>query len=136
MCDIVEDLDGFVVADLTCSGGKVVFGSVKENTSDPLQAIADYQVIDRPFCPKNLGAHPHISKEVFEKIRDFKVDGIIGQNFLCCDTWGGELYILSKELKEIGIPMLRIEREYISDSVGQLRTRVQAFIETITGDSL
>jgi benzoyl-CoA reductase subunit C len=136
MCDIVEELGGLVVADLTCFGAKMIFGNVNGETSDPLRAIADYQVIDRPFCSKNLGAHPHISKEVFDKIRDYKVDGIIGQNLLCCDTWGGELYILNKELKEVGIPMLRIEREYISDSLGQLRTRVQAFMETITGGSL
>jgi benzoyl-CoA reductase subunit C len=133
MCVIVEGLGGLVAADLTCFGGKVIFGSIKESGPDPLQAIADYQVLDRPFCPKNLGAHPLISKEVFEKIKDFKVDGVIGQNFLCCDTWGGELYILNEELKEAGIPMLRIEREYISDSTGQMQTRVQAFIETISG---
>ena len=136
MCDIVEDLGGLVVADLTCFGGKVIFGEIKENGSDPLQAIANYQVLDRPFCPKNLGAHPHIHKEIFDKIHDFKVDGVIGQNFLCCETWGGELYILNKELKEAGIPMLRIEREYVADSTGQLTTRVQAFIETISGGTL
>lgn len=136
MCDIVEDLGGLVVADLTCFGGKVIFGEIKENGLDPLQAIANYQVLDRPFCPKNLGAHPHIHKEIFDKIHDFKVDGVIGQNFLCCETWGGELYILNKELKEAGIPMLRIEREYVADSTGQLTTRVQAFIETISGGTL
>ncbi|MCX6162722.1 MAG: 2-hydroxyacyl-CoA dehydratase family protein, partial [Ignavibacteriae bacterium] len=91
---------------------------------------------DRPFCPKNLGAHPLISKEVFENIKDFKVDGVIGQIFLCCDTWGGEIYILEKELKDIGIPVLRIEREYIPDSLGQLQTRVQAFLETLSGGLL
>jgi len=133
ICDIVESLGGLVVTDLTCFGAKAMFGRVRESGDDPLQAIADYQVLDRPFCPKNLGAHPHIHDEVFSNIRDFKVDGVIGQNFLCCDTWGGEIYILSKELKAAGVPMLRIEREYISDSTGQSQTRVQAFIETISG---
>ncbi len=136
MCDIVEDLGGLVVADLTCFGGKIIYGSIKENGSDPLQAIAEYHILERPFCPKNLGAHPHISKEVLDKISEFKVDGVIGSNFLCCDMWGGELYILGKELREIGIPILRIEREYISDSTGQMKTRIQAFMETIAGGSL
>jgi len=136
MCDIVEDLGGLVVNDLTCFGGKVIFGSIKEDGPDPLKAIADYQVLTRPFCPKNLGAHPLINKEVFDRIKEFKVDGVIGQIFLCCDTWGGEIYILNKELREAGIPMLRIEREYTADSTGQLRTRVQAFIETISGGVL
>jgi benzoyl-CoA reductase/2-hydroxyglutaryl-CoA dehydratase subunit BcrC/BadD/HgdB len=136
MCDIIEELGGLVVTDLTCFGAKLIFGSVKENGTDPLKAIADYQILDRPFCPKNLGAHTHISKEIFENIKDYKVDGVIGQIFLCCDTWGGEIYILEKELKDIGIPVLRIEREYIPDSLGQLQTRVQAFLETLSGGLL
>ncbi len=136
MSDIVEELGGLVVNDLTCFGGKVIFGSVTEDGPDPLKAIADYQVLTRPFCPKNLGAHPVINKELFYKIKEFKVDGIIGQIFLCCDTWGGEVYILNKELRAAGIPLLRIEREYPADSSGQLRTRVQAFIETISGGAV
>jgi benzoyl-CoA reductase/2-hydroxyglutaryl-CoA dehydratase subunit BcrC/BadD/HgdB len=136
MCEVVEGLGGLVAADLTCFGGKMIFGRVSETEPDPLKAIADYQVIERPFCPKNLNAQQHINKEVFDKIRDLKIDGVIGQNFLCCDMWGGALYILNRELKEAGIPMLRIEREYSADSTGQLKTRVQAFIETISGGAL
>ena len=136
VCDIVENLGGIVVNDLTCFGGKVIFGSVKEDGPDPLKAIADYQVLTRPLCPKNLGAHPLINKEVLDRIREFKVDGVIGQVFLCCDTWGGEVFILNKELREVEIPLLRIEREYIPDSTGQLMTRVQAFIEAISGGTL
>ena len=136
MCDIVEGLGGLVVSDLTCFDGKVIFGSVAESGTDPLQAMANYQVIDRPLCPKNLSAHALINKIIFQTVKDFKVNGVIGQNFLCCETWGGELYLLDKELKESGIPLLRIEREYIPDSLGQLQTRVQAFIETLSGDTL
>ena len=136
MSDFVEDLGGLVVNDLTCFGGKVIFGSINEDGPDPLKAIADYQVLTRPFCPKNLGAHPLINKEVFDKIKAFKVDGVIGQVFLCCETWGGEIFILNKELRDAGIPLLRIERECTADSTGQLRTRVQAFIETISGGAI
>lgn len=136
MCDIVESLGGLVVTDLTCFGSKVAIGRVDESGSDPLKALADYQVLVRPLCPKNLGAQACINKEVFERIEDCRVDGIIGQNFLCCDMWGGALYILNKALKKAGIPMLRIEREYSADSTGQLRTRVQAFIETVSGGAL
>jgi benzoyl-CoA reductase/2-hydroxyglutaryl-CoA dehydratase subunit BcrC/BadD/HgdB len=136
MCDIVEQLGGLVVNDLTCFGGKVVFGSITEDGADPLKAIADYQVLTRPLCPKNLGAHALINRKVFDTIKEFRVDGVIGQVFLCCETWGGEIYILGKELKEAGIPLLRIERECTADSTGQLMTRVQAFIETISGGAL
>ena len=136
LCDIIETMGGTVVTDLTCYGGKTLFGSVREADPDPLQALADYQVIDRPLCPKNLDAHPLINREIMAKIKEYRVDGLIGQGYLCCETWGGELFVLQKELKEAGIPMLRIEREYTSDSLGQVQTRVQAFIETISGGLL
>jgi hypothetical protein len=113
----------------------VIKGVIIHNKSGR-QAIADYQVLNRPFCPKNLGAHPFINREIFSRIKDYKLDGVIGQTFLCCETWSGELYILNKELKEAGVPMLRIEREYASDSSGQLQTRIQAFIEMLSGGAL
>ncbi len=136
ICLLIEELGGAVVNDLTCFGGKMIVGSVDENHSDPLQAISDYQVLTRPLCPKNLGAQAHINRIVQDRIREFRIDGVIGQNFLCCDMWGGAQFILSKELKQIGIPILRIEREYPMDSVGQLRTRIQAFLETIKGGTI
>jgi len=136
LCDIIENTGGIVVTDLTCFGRKMVIGSVDEDNPDPLRAIADYQVLVRPFCPKNLGAQPHITKTVLESVKDFRVDGVVGQNFLCCDMWGGSLFILNKELRVTGTPMLRIEREYQADAAGQLKTRIQAFIETITGGAI
>ena len=56
---------------------------------------------------------------------------VLGQRLGCCDTWGGELYILKDDLKDAGIPSLMIVREYVPDSEGQLATRIQAFIETV-----
>jgi benzoyl-CoA reductase/2-hydroxyglutaryl-CoA dehydratase subunit BcrC/BadD/HgdB len=120
-----------VVNDQTCFGGKVKYRGIDENGSDPLGAIAGYQIMDRPFCPKIGGAHALRTRVLLDAARDFKVDGIVGQRLGCCDSWGGEFYLLRQELKEAGIPSLMIEREYIPDSRGQLSTRVQAFIETL-----
>jgi benzoyl-CoA reductase/2-hydroxyglutaryl-CoA dehydratase subunit BcrC/BadD/HgdB len=48
-----------------------------------------------------------------------------------CDQWQVEQYMLSRDLKERGIPFLTLDREYITAATGQLRTRVQAFIEAM-----
>jgi len=50
-----------------------------------------------------------------------------------CDIWTIENFMLGKDFKAAGIPFLKLDREYISAGVGQLRTRVQAFLETIGG---
>jgi benzoyl-CoA reductase/2-hydroxyglutaryl-CoA dehydratase subunit BcrC/BadD/HgdB len=39
--------------------------------------------------------------------------------------------MLGQDLKSAEIPMLKLDREYITSAVGQLRTRVQAFLETM-----
>ena len=96
-----------------------------------LAAIARYPIIDRPFCAKIGGAHALRTSVILDIVREFKVDGIIGQRLGCCDAWGGELFALREDCKQAGISCLMIEREYIPDSRGQLTTRVQAFLETI-----
>jgi benzoyl-CoA reductase/2-hydroxyglutaryl-CoA dehydratase subunit BcrC/BadD/HgdB len=50
-----------------------------------------------------------------------------------CDLWAGQLVHLRKVLKEANIPLLNLDREYMLGGIGQLRTRVQAFIESIEG---
>jgi benzoyl-CoA reductase subunit C len=131
LSSIAEEQDAIVVNDHTCFGGKLKYGSVDETTADPLEAVANYQVLTRPFCAKVGGAYPLRSRVIIEAVQAFRVDGVLGQRLGCCDTWAGELYVLKDDLKEAGIPGMMIEREYIPDSEGQLATRVQAFIETI-----
>ena len=66
-----------------------------------------------------------------QMVNEFKVDGVVFQRIRYCDLWGGQLLYLQKELKDAGIPMLSLEREYALGGVGQLRTRIQAFLERI-----
>ena len=64
-------------------------------------------------------------------IRDFRVDGIVGERLVFCDFWTAEHYLLSKEIKS-DTPYLMLDREYLwGGAVGQLRTRAQAFLETL-----
>ena len=131
LCQIVESQGGDVVADFTCFGGKTMLETVGPREGDPLLALARYGVIGRPFCPKVGGAHPRRLDAILGMVRDYKVDGVIGQVLVSCDPWGGELFLLKDELREAGVPMLKFEREYLPSSLGQLTTRVQAFLETV-----
>jgi benzoyl-CoA reductase/2-hydroxyglutaryl-CoA dehydratase subunit BcrC/BadD/HgdB len=61
------------------------------------------------------------------------VDGIIGERLQFCDNWLVEHYMTQNDLKEHGnrIPFLQLDREYILSGRGQMKTRVQAFLETM-----
>ena len=71
----------------------------------------------------------------FEKtedmIREFRVDAVISERLMFCDISGYEQFLLGSDFKAAGIPYLQLAREYMLGGVGQMRTRVQAFLESI-----
>jgi benzoyl-CoA reductase/2-hydroxyglutaryl-CoA dehydratase subunit BcrC/BadD/HgdB len=64
-------------------------------------------------------------------IDDFNVDGAVLARLTFCETWAFEQYSLVHDFKEWDVPLLSIDREYTLSGLGQLRTRVQAFLETM-----
>jgi benzoyl-CoA reductase subunit C len=128
---VIEDVGGLVVTDSTCFGSRLMWRQVDESASDPLQALAQYYVHDRPSCPRFYGEHDNRAKYVMDMCREFNCDGIIGERLLFCDSWLVEQYMLGQDLAAEGIPFLKLDREYVTSGIGQLRTRVQAFLETM-----
>ena len=129
---VIEEQGALVVTDLSCFGTRVFLNDAAEGDGDPLMALARYYIVDKPSCPRTFGDYPRRAGFVRDMIREFKVDGIIGERLLFCDLWTVEHYMLGNEFKSEGTPYLSLDREYVSaGTVGQLRTRVQAFLETI-----
>lgn len=130
--DILEDQGGLVVTDSICFGTRLFWTEVSEE-GDPYEAIARYQLQQRPTCPRSYGDQPKRAQYLMDMIKEFKVDGVIGERLLFCDSWVVEHYMTDQDLKEAGVPFLKLDREYILSGKGQLRTRVQAFLEMLGG---
>jgi len=128
---VIEDQGGLVVTDSTCFGSRLIWVEVDENASDPVAALAQYYLTDRPSCPRMYGEHDNRAQYVIDMCREFNCDGVIGERLIFCDSWLVEHYMLGQDLKAAGIPMLKLDREYLTSGIGQLRTRVQAFLETM-----
>jgi len=129
--EVIEGQGGLVVTDMLCFGTKMMWKDVNEEASDPITALAQYYIAERPSCPRMFGDYPRRAGFVRDMIREFKVDGIIGERILFCDNWIVEHFMMGREFKATGIPYLTLDREYLLAGVGQLRTRVQAFLETM-----
>ncbi|NOQ43187.1 MAG: 2-hydroxyacyl-CoA dehydratase, partial [Dehalococcoidia bacterium] len=75
------------------------------------------------------------SDERFNRIldlaRDFRVDGVISQIIRYCVPYAHDLPLLTERLKANGIPTLALDVEYGTSGSGQIRTRVQAFLEML-----
>ena len=128
---VIESTGGLVVTDVLCFGTKSFRAEVDEKMKDPIAALAKYYIADRPSCPRMFGDQPRRSQLVKDLIKEFKVDGVIGERLVFCDLWAGELYMLDDDLKKVNVPLLHLDREYLTTGAGQLRTRAQAFIESM-----
>jgi len=119
------------VTDSTCFGSRLMWTPVDEDEEDPIRALARYYIADRPSCPRMYGDQPKRISFTREMIKEFKVDGVIGERLLFCDQWVVEHYMTTQDLKKDGTPFMALDREYILSGKGQLRTRIQAFLETL-----
>jgi bzd-type benzoyl-CoA reductase N subunit len=128
---VIEDQGGLVVTDAHCFGTRNMWVEVDESASDPAEALARWYIKERPSCPRFYGEHENRTKYVIDMCREFNCDGVIAERLMFCDSHLVEHYMLGQDLKAAGIPMLKLDREYITSAVGQLRTRVQAFLETM-----
>jgi benzoyl-CoA reductase subunit C len=133
---LVEESGAAVVMDDLCTGTRFFWEDVPE-TDDPLEGLARRYLQTR--CPRSFEARTGTRAEDLENrfghlgrfIREWQVDGVIGYIVRFCDTCELEGPDLREYLNEIPMPVLMIEDDYSTATRGQLRTRVQAFLEML-----
>jgi benzoyl-CoA reductase/2-hydroxyglutaryl-CoA dehydratase subunit BcrC/BadD/HgdB len=68
---------------------------------------------------------------ILQLVREYQVDGVISQIIRYCVPYAHDLPLITERLKQIGIPTLALDVEYGTSGSGQIRTRVQAFLEML-----
>ncbi len=128
--EAIESQGALVVADRLCFGARSVLDCY-EPESDPIDAIARAYFF-RPSCARMIGDFPQRWAALRHLIAESRSDGVIFERLVFCDPWGGELHNLMHRAKEgEALPLLNLAREYGIVATGQVRTRVQAFVERI-----
>jgi len=127
---VIEEAGAVVVADTLCFGSKL-FDDLVSTEGDPVKALSE-RYLNRSFCPRMFAYYQPRYQSLKEKALKAKVDGVILQNVRFCDMHGSENGLFERDLEAMGIPCIRIEREYgplVED--GRVRMRVDAFLERI-----
>jgi benzoyl-CoA reductase/2-hydroxyglutaryl-CoA dehydratase subunit BcrC/BadD/HgdB len=127
--EVIESTGGLVVADRFCFGSLPGLEPIPE-TGDPLRALAEH-TLRKTRCPRMMADFDVRLHDIEATVRAFAVDGVVVESMKFCDIWGYEAAALAEALRAAGIPVLRVEREYARGGEGQLRTRVQAFLESM-----
>ncbi|MCI5740019.1 MAG: 2-hydroxyacyl-CoA dehydratase family protein [Lachnospiraceae bacterium] len=134
MIKLVEESGALVVADRFCYGSLPGREVIELNdTEDVLTQICRHYMM-HCMCPRHMDT-PKMNRRkeyINELAKEYHADGIIFEQMKFCDPWAYERMVGTYDLREkYGYPVLSIDRPYAVGSSGQVRTRVQAFVESI-----
>ncbi len=129
--EVFESLGADIVADQLCCGSKT-FSEETDEDIDPIEAIAKRMLEHMP-CPRMVDGYETRLHNLLQAIDRYRVDGVVCERLKFCDLWGGEIEMLRRSLEQrTQVRLLVLERDYLTSSgIGQLRTRVQAFLESL-----
>ena len=135
---LIEDSGANVVADSLCIGTRDYWAKT-EVGSNPVDTLA-HRYLDKINCPRTyrekVGETYQEDLEsrfgdVGSLIKEFNVDGVILYLYKYCDPFGFEVPARKAYLDSLKMPVLYLEDEYSTGTIGRLRTRIQAFLEMI-----
>jgi len=134
MIELIEDSGALVVADRFCYGS--IPGRQEILLNDKEDALTQVCRINllQTECPRQCAKHKvtYRHDHAAELAKEYHADGVIYEQMKFCTYWSYERTLASYVMNnEKGIPTLSIDRPYRSGQSGQLRTRVQAFVESI-----
>ena len=125
----IEDNGGIVVTFENCSGAKSIDKLVDEDTDDIYQAIAErYLSIGCSVMTPN----PNRLELLGRLMDEYQVDGVVEMILQACHTYNVESLGIRRFVnEEKGKPYISVETDYSQADVGQLNTRIAAFIEML-----
>lgn len=131
---LFEDSGALVVADRYCFGSlpgrEEILLTDEHNILE--QIVLHYMKTCQ--CPRYMSQDKvHGRKEyVRELVNDYHADGVVYEQIKFCEYWGYERALASHVMtNEFGIPSVTVDRQYTANASGQLRTRIQAFVESL-----
>ncbi len=132
--ELMEDSGALVVADRYCFGAIPGREQIILNDEEDalLQVCRHY--LKSSQCPRFMDQDKIADRrDLAENLaKDFNADGIIYEQLKFCEFWGYERSLATHILtNERGVPTVSIDRQYTLSGAGQMRTRVQAFVESL-----
>ena len=132
---LIEEQGAYVCCDRFCFGsypGRTPI--VLHEGEDALTQVCRHYVRNCQ-CPRMMSMDKVYGRKkyVADLAHEYHADGVIYEQVKFCDPWAYERMLGSSMLQlDYGFPVLSVDRPYnVSSSVGQMRTRVQAFVESI-----
>ena len=131
---LIEESGALVVADRYCFGAMPGREEIElTDDGDVLEQII-LHYMKTCQCPRYMEqAKVEGRREYVKKlVEDYHADGVLYEQLKFCEYWGYERALASHVItNDFGIPSVCVDRQYTANASGQLRTRVQAFVESL-----
>jgi benzoyl-CoA reductase/2-hydroxyglutaryl-CoA dehydratase subunit BcrC/BadD/HgdB len=126
---------GIVVVDEQCSGDRILYDPVgvdEWTMNDMLSAVGERYLM-ACTCPCFTSEHGNEDRInwIIDRIKEYKVDGVIYYVVRGCILYAMEYARIKRVLDKMNIPVYYLDTEYTREDVGQMKTRVEAFLEML-----
>ena len=131
---LIEDCGAFVVSDRYCFGSTPGREEIPLNDEEPVLRQICRHYMEMSECARYISDEKVLQRrQTSDRLaKEYNAEGIIYEQMKYCDYWGFERALVSHVMAEdYGWPILSIDRLYNNGNSGQLRTRVQAFVESL-----
>ncbi len=129
--DIIEKSGAIVVAEESCTGTRYFSELVEANSGSvntQLKNLAERYLHINCACFTPNTERP---EDVVRLAKEYKADGVVYYVLQFCHEFNIEFAKVERALKEEGIPVIKIETDYSQSDTGQLKTRLETFIEIL-----
>ena len=131
---LIEGCGALVVADRYCYGSLPGREQIEiKDGESALTAVARHYLATSE-CPRFMNKEKQLQRRgsLKQLVNDYRADGILYLQMKFCEFWSYERVMGVHDMNDVeGIPCIGVEKEYTMASAGQLRTRFQAFVESI-----
>ena len=132
IASLIEGTGAVLVAEESCTGTRLVAGGQTTipagGLDQQLAAIADRQLQTNCACFTPNDAR---IDDILRLAREYQADGVIHFSLSFCQPYNLEAMRVQRALQEAGVPVLVIDGDYTQEQAGQLKTRIEAFVETL-----
>jgi benzoyl-CoA reductase/2-hydroxyglutaryl-CoA dehydratase subunit BcrC/BadD/HgdB len=129
--DVIEKAGAVVVAEELCTGSRYYEKLVPEDAATldgMLDDVAGKYLDINCAC---FTPNPGRVDDVIRLAQEYKADGIVHYALQFCGPYTIEATSVERAAGEAGLPIPRIDTDYSMEDIGQLSTRVEAFLEML-----
>lgn len=131
---LIEDSGALVVADRFCFGSLPGREEIFLNDEEDVLTQIALHYMKTSQCPRYM-SHEKVQERrdyVKNLVDEYNADGVMYEQIKFCEYWGYERALASYVMSgDYGVPTAAVDRQYTASASGQLRTRVQAFVESL-----